>query len=75
MSDIKELKNFEPQTVKINGQNYSVDRVDSRHLKVIIPENSGPIGKETVEKLKGYAFVQGVILDVSEYGTSERYTN
>ena len=75
MADIKSLKSFEPQTVTINGQKYSVDRVDSRHLKVIIPENSGPIGKETVEKLKGYAFVQGVILDISEYGTSERYNN
>ena len=75
MADIKSLKSFEPQTVTINGQKYSVDRVDSRHLKVIIPENSGPIGKETVEKLKGYAFVQGVILDISEYGTSERYSN
>jgi hypothetical protein len=75
MADIKSLKNFEPQTATINGQKYSVDRVDSRHLKVIIPENSGPIGKETIESLKGYAFVQGVILDISEYGTSERYSN
>ena len=75
MADIKSLKNFEPQTVTINGQKYSVDRVDSRHLKVIIPENSGQIGKETIEKLKGYAFVQGVILEISEYGTSERYIN
>ncbi|MCR4730752.1 MAG: hypothetical protein K5881_07485 [Saccharofermentans sp.] len=75
MADIKSLKNFEPQTATINGQKYSVDRVDSRHLKVIIPENSGPIGKETIENLKGYAFVQGVILDISEYGTSERYSN
>ena len=30
-------------------------------------------GREAVEELKGYAFVQGVILDICEYGTSERY--
>ena len=72
--DIKSLKNFGPQSATINGQKYTVDRVDSRHLKVIIPKNSGQIGKETVENLKGYAFVQGVILDICEYETSERYT-
>ena len=74
-SDIKSLKGFEPQSVTINGQKYTVDRVDSRHLKVIIPENSGRIGKETIENLKGYALIQGVILDISEYETSERYSN
>lgn len=73
--DIKALKKFEPQSATINGQKYTVDRVDSRHLKVIIPENSGQIGREAVENLKGYAFVQGVILDICEYETSERYTN
>ena len=72
--DIKSLKNFGPQSATINGQKYTVDRVDSRHLKVIIPKNSGQIGKETVENLKGYAFVQGVILDICEYETSERYS-
>ena len=48
--------------------------MDSRYLKVVIPENSGSVGRETVEKLKGYAFVQGVILEVVEYETSERYS-
>ena len=72
--DIKSLKNFGPQSATINGQKYTVDRVDSRHLKVIIPKNSGQIGKETVENLKGYAFVQGVILEICEYETSERYS-
>ena len=72
--DIRSLKGFEPQSATINGKKYEVSRVDSRHLKVIIPENSGPIGKETVEKLKGYAFVQGIILEICEYETSERYS-
>lgn len=72
--DIRALKGFQPQSANINGQKYEVTRVDSRHLKVIIPENSGQIGKETVEKLKGYAFVQGVILEICEYETSERYS-
>ena len=71
--DIRSLKGFGPQSATINGKKYEVTRVDSRHLKVIIPENSGQIGRETVENLKGYAFVQGVILEICEYETSERY--
>ena len=67
-------KGFEPQSAVINGKKYSVDHVDSRHLSVIIPENSSQISKEALEELKGYAFVQGVILDISEYGKSDRYT-
>ena len=71
--DIRSLKGFGPRSATINGKKYEVTRVDSRHLKVIIPENSGQIGRETVENLKGYAFVQGVILEICEYETSERY--
>ena len=72
--DIRTIKGFEPQSAVINGKTYSVDRVDSRHISVIIPENSSPVSKEALEELKGYAFVQGVILDISEYGSSDRYT-
>ena len=72
--DIRAIKGFEPQSAVINGKTYSVDRVDSRHISVIIPENSSPVSKEALEELKGYAFVQGVILDISEYGSSDRYT-
>ncbi len=71
--DIRSIGGFEPQSAVINGQTYTVDHVDSRHLTVIIPENSGSAGREAVEELKGYAFVHGVILDICEYGTSERY--
>ena len=71
--DINSISRFEPQSAVINGQTYTVDHVDSRHLTVIIPENSGPAGREAVEELKGYAFVHGVILDLCEYGTSEKY--
>ena len=73
--DINSIGAFEPQSSLINGQVYTVDHVDSRHLTVIIPENSGEAGREAVEELKGYAFVHGVILDICEYGTSERYTS
>ena len=73
--DINSISNFEPQSAVINGQTYTVDHIDSRHLTVIIPENSGDAGREAVEELKGYAFVHGVILDICEYGTSERYTS
>ena len=72
--DIKDLSRFEPQSAVINGNTYSVDHIDSRHLTVIIPENSGEVSKAAVEELKGYAFVQGVILDICECATSERYT-
>lgn len=72
--DILSLSKFEPQTKVINGQTYSVDHIESRHLTVVIPENSGPLAKEYVEGLKGYAFIQGVILEISEYGTSARYS-
>ena len=72
-SDIDRLGDFEPQTAVIDGRTYSVDNVDSRHLTVIIPENSGGVGREAVEDLKGYAFVHGVILEIVEYGNSERY--
>ena len=71
--DIRSIGGFEPQSAVINGQTYTVDHVDSRHLTVIIPENSDKAGREAVEELKGYAFVHGVILDICEYGTSERY--
>lgn len=71
--DINSISRFEPQSAVINGTTYTVDHVDSRHLTVIIPENSGQAGREAVEELKGYAFVQGVILDICEYGTSEKY--
>lgn len=71
--DINSISRFEPQSAVINGQTYTVDHVDSRHLTVIIPENSGPAGREAVEELKGYAFVHGVILDICECGTSEKY--
>ncbi len=73
--DINSISNFEPQSAVINGQTYTVDHIDSRHLTVIIPENSGDAGREAVEELKGYAFVHGVILDICEYGASERYTS
>ena len=71
--DINSISAFEPQSAVINGTTYTVDHVDSRHLTVIIPENSGEAGREAVEELKGYAFVHGVILDICEYGTSEKY--
>ena len=74
-SDIDSLGRFEPQSRNINGTIYSVDYIDSRYLKVVIPSNSGEIGKETIENLKGYAFVNGVILEISECGESEKYTN
>ena len=73
--DINSISRFEPQSAVINGKTYTVDHVDSRHLTVIIPENSGPEGREAVEELKGYAFVHGVILDICEYGTSEKYVS
>lgn len=73
--DINSISRFEPQSAVINGKTYTVDHVDSRHLTVIIPENSGPEGIEAVEELKGYAFVHGVILDICEYGTSEKYVS
>ena len=73
MADITSLSRFEPQSANINGQEYSVDYISSRYLTVVIPENSGEIGKQTVEDLKGYALTHGVILNISEYGTSERY--
>lgn len=72
--DILSISRFEPQSANINGNTYSVDYISSRHLTVIIPENSGSAGREAVEELKGYAFVKGVILDVCEYGTSDRYS-
>ena len=71
--DINSISRFEPQSAVINGTTYTVDHVDSRHLTVVIPENSGQSGREAVEELKGYAFVHGVILDICEYGTSEKY--
>ena len=71
--DINSISRFEPQSAVINGTTYTVDHVDSRHLTVVIPENSGQAGREAVEELKGYAFVHGVILDICEYGTSEKY--
>ena len=71
--DINSLSLFEPQSAVINGTTYSVDYIDSRYLKVVIPENSGEIGKTAVEDLKGYAFVHGVVLVVEENGVSERY--
>ena len=72
--DINSLSSFEPQSAVIDGRTYSVDYIDSRHLTVIIPENSGPVGKETIEELKGYALVHGVILDICESGNSSRYS-
>lgn len=74
MDDIRKLSNFEPQSANIDGKIYTVDQIDSRHLTVIIPENSGGIARETIEELKGYALVHGVILEICEYGTSERYS-
>lgn len=73
--DINSISRFEPQSAVINGKTYTVDHVDSRHLTVIIPENSGPEGREAVEELKGYALIHGVILDICEYGTSEKYVS
>lgn len=71
--DINSLSLFEPTSSVINGTTYSVDYIDSRYLKVVIPENSGDIGKAAVEDLKGYALVHGVVLVVDENGVSERY--
>jgi hypothetical protein len=71
--DILALSGFEPQSANINGTVYSVDYIDSRYLTVIIPENSGEIGKAVIDELKGYAFVKGVILDVKECETSNKY--
>ena len=73
--DINELSSFEPQSARINGSTYSVDYINSRYLTVIIPENSGEAGRAAIEELKGYALIHGVILNVSEYGTSERYSS
>ena len=71
--DIRELSCFEPQSANINGATYTVDQIGSRYLKIVIPENSSELSKEKIDELKGYALVQGVILDISEYGTSEKY--
>jgi len=71
--DIDSLSRFEPQSAVIDGCTYTVDSIDSRHLTVIIPENSGAAGKETVQELKGYAFIHGVILEICENGTSTKY--
>ena len=72
--DILELSGFEPRSAVINGRTYSVDNIDSRYLTIVIPENSGVIAKECLEELKGYALIHGVILEISEYGTSGRYS-
>ena len=71
--DINSLSLFEPQSAVINGSSYSVDYINSRYLNVVIPENSGEIGRSAVEDLKGYALVHGVVLVVNENGVSERY--
>ncbi len=72
--DVTALSNFEAQSSNINGTVYTVDRVDSRYLNIVIPENSGQIGKETIEEMKGYALIHGVILVITECDTSERYS-
>ena len=74
-NDIISLSKFEPQSANINGKVYSVDYIDSRYLTVIIPENSGEIGKAAIEQLKGYAFIKGVILDIKECETSNKYSS
>ena len=71
--DITSLSLFEPQSAVINGTEYSVDYVDARYLKVVIPENSGEAGKAAVEDLKGYALVHGVVLVIEEYADSNKY--
>jgi len=68
------LSLFEPQTAVINGTEYSVDYVDARYLKVVIPENSGEAGKAAVEDLKGYALIHGVVLVIEEYANSNKYS-
>lgn len=73
MSDIRSLSRFEPRSAIIDGREYSVDHVSSRHLKVVIPENSGSVGKSKVDELKGYAIAHGVILEICEYETSDKY--
>ena len=72
--DIRSLSRFEPQSATIDGRSYSVDYITSRHLTVVIPENSGEAGKAAVEELKGYALIHGVILNISECETSEKYS-
>ena len=74
-NDIISLSKFEPQSANIDGKVYSVDYIDSRYLTVIIPENSGEIGKSAIEELKGYAFIKGVILDIKECETSNKYSS
>ena len=71
--DITALSLFEPQSAMINGTEYSVDYVDARYLKVVIPENSGEAGKAAVEDLKGYALIHGVVLVIEEYANSNKY--
>ena len=73
--DITALSLFEPQTAVINGTEYSVDYVDARYLKVVIPENSGEAGKAAVEDLKGYALIHGVVLVIEEYANSNKYVS
>lgn len=73
-NDIVSLSGFEPQSANINGTVYSVDYINSRYLTVIIPENSGEAGKAALEELKGYAFIKGVILDIKECETSNKYS-
>ena len=72
-ADITSLSRFEPQSAVIDGKTYSVDYVSSRYLTVVIPENSGEVGRAAVEEMKGYALTHGVILTVSECETSEKY--
>lgn len=71
--DITSLSLFEPQSAVINGTEYSVDYVDARYLKVVIPENSGEAGRAAVEDLKGYALIHGVVLVIEEYANSNKY--
>ncbi len=74
---IDELASFNGADVMISGSRYCVsDRdINSRVLTVVIPSNSEESSKNELNSLENYARLRGVILNVVEYGESQRYIN
>ncbi|SCW27314.1 hypothetical protein SAMN02910456_00220 [Ruminococcaceae bacterium YRB3002] len=75
-AEIDDLAGFDGADVVISGQRYVVSGQDirARRLNVVIPSNSPETSRAVVSSLTEYARINGVDLNITEYGTSHRYT-
>ena len=73
--DINELAEFEGADVRINGEEYCINRsdIESRELIIVIPENDEKFDDMLCNDIIVYGLQNGVSVHIEMYGNSYKY--